>query len=144
MISRKFFWLAYPAWIVICAILFIATSQLPDPSQKSDRIPNEVAGARGLQILRSIDPARFADYEVVHVSHAKRNEVAPEARWLVLSDRTERSGLRDAYVVHLRASDGALIEVREVDPRYAAAFKAIPLPADAAAAQRSAGALSIR
>lgn len=143
MISRKFYWLVYPAWIALCALLFVAFSRFPDPSQKSDRIPNEVASERALRILKS-SGSEFADYEVVHVSYAKRNEVSPESRWLVLCDRNDRTALRDAFVVHLRAKDGALLEIRELDPRYAGGFKPISLPAGAAAARVPAGALSTR
>jgi hypothetical protein len=142
--TRTIFWFVYPVWIAICAVLFVAVADLPDPSKKSDRIENELAGERALAILKASDPVRFANYEAVHVSYAKRNEVSPESRWLILCDDKDRTGLRDAVVVHLRAIDGVLRDVRKLDSRYAEASRSIRLPAAAAAAATASGGVATR
>lgn len=125
--GRQWYWLVYPLWIAICAALFVAFRELPDPTKRTDRVSNDEARERASAALAFADAVRFRDYEIVHVSIAKRNEVASEPHWLVLFDRRERTGLRDAVVVELRARDGALVAIRDVDPRYAQMGKPMPV-----------------
>jgi hypothetical protein len=124
--SRNFFvrhfWLSYPMWLAVCAFLFVAFRDAPDPARRTDRVDNDDAEVMALAILKKSDPLRYADYEVVHTAGAKRGEAEPgaEPRWLVLCDRRERTGLSEAVVVHLRARDGAFLEIRPVDRSSAA------------------------
>ena len=103
-----FRWL-YPAWILVCAILFLALSGLEDPSRPTGRILSIEAGRRAAAIARQ---RGLEGYEVVHVARARRNEGAPEERWVVLLDKAPRTRLRDAVVVELRADDGSLLRIR--------------------------------
>ena len=98
-----FRWL-YPAWILVCAILFFALGGLEDPSRPKGRILSIEAGAA--RARRSRSERGLRDYEVVHVARARRNEGAAEDRWIVLLDRVPHTRLREAVVVELRTSDG--------------------------------------
>lgn len=103
-----FRWL-YPAWILVCAILFFALAGLEDPSRPKGRILSIDAGRRA----RAIAMERgLRGYEVVHVARARRNEGAPEERWIVLLDKVPHTRLREAVVVELRAADGSLLRIR--------------------------------
>lgn len=101
--------------------MFLIARDWEDPSRRTDRIANEAAAREAELLLDRIDGGRYADYEVVNVSFARRGEVGPEPRWLVLCDRPERTRLRDAIVVELRASDGAFLRMRRV-PHDSAVF----------------------
>jgi len=107
-------WMAYPLWIGICAILFIAMRDWPDPSRRNDRIPNEAAALKAEAILQTLDGGKYAGYEVVNVSFARRGEIADDPRWLVLCDADERTALTAAIVIELRAADGAFIRARRL------------------------------
>ena len=96
-------------WIVVCAVLFVAVSGLEDPSRPAGRILSIEAGERALAFGRA---QGLQGYEVVHVARARSGEGAPEDRWVVLLDRAERTRLRDAVVIEVRASDGELLRVR--------------------------------
>jgi hypothetical protein len=85
-----------------------------DPSRRTDRIANEVAARRAEQVLDELNGGRYSDYVVVNVSFARRGEVGPEPRWLVLCDRPGRTRLREAIVVELRATDGRFLRARRV------------------------------
>ena len=97
-------WLLYPAWIVICAVLFFALRGAEDPSRRRDRILSNEAGVRALQILQSRAP-QYRNYEVVHVAWA-------DARWIVLCDAVPHTALRDAIVVELDGRSGELVTIR--------------------------------
>ena len=99
-------------WIALCAILFVAFEDLEDPSRPSGQIQSIEAGRRALAILRARDRARFADYEIVHVARARQREGGTDDRWIVLLDRADRTRLREAFVVELRAADGELLRIR--------------------------------
>jgi hypothetical protein len=103
-----FRWL-YPAWIVICAVLFFALGGLEDPSRPKGRILSIDAGRRAAAIAnqRGLD-----GYHVVHVARARRNEGAPEERWIVLLDKVPHTRLREAIVIELRTGDGSLVRIR--------------------------------
>lgn len=120
------YWLVYPLWIIGFAILFLALRDAPDPSRRTDRVDKDVAAREGLAILRSLG---HEDYEVVHVALAKRGEVGVEPSWLVLCDRRDRTALREAYVVQLRASDGAFLGLKPVDEESAAVESLLEEPA---------------
>ena len=105
----------YAAWILLCALLFWTFRGMTDSSSRSDRIPNTEASARALQILRANDPARFRDYTAAHTAFAPSAEVGSPSRWIVLCDRRERSGLRDALVVELDSKTGALLRIRTIE-----------------------------
>ena len=106
------FWGLYPAWIAVCAVLFISLRGADDPSRKHDRILNVEAGQRAVAILRQRDFARFRDYEAVHVAWAPKGEAGDANRWVVLCDHARRSGLSDAVVVEVEGNDGRLLTVR--------------------------------
>jgi hypothetical protein len=107
------YWLLYPAWIVLCAILFLAMRHSDDPSRRPGRILSNDAGIRALAILRQRDPVRFQNYETVHVALASRGEGGDVNRWVVLCDRVPHTALRDAVVVELDAVDGRLLLIRK-------------------------------
>ncbi len=97
------FWLLYPAWILVCAILFVALSGLEDPSRPTGRILSIEAGVRALDIARE---RGLSGYEVVHVA---RND----DRWVVLVDKVPHTRLREALVVELKVEDGTLVRIRK-------------------------------
>lgn len=99
-------------WILLCAMFFLALDDLEDPSRPSGQIQSIEAGRRALALLRERDRARFGDYEVIHVARAKRGEGSAEDRWIVLLDRADRTRLREAFVIELRAADGELLRIR--------------------------------
>jgi len=110
-VKRPRFGLVYAGWIALCAVLFAGLSGAEDPSRRRDRILSNDAGVRAAALAARQDP-RWRGYEPVHVAYAGRGEGGREARWVVLLDRVPHTGLRDAIVVELRASDGALLTVR--------------------------------
>jgi hypothetical protein len=110
-VRRRFIWL-YPAWIALCAILFLALRGADDPSRRGDRILNTEAGARAITVLQHRDPLRFRDYEPVHVAWAGRGEGGEVGRWVVLCDRRVHTGLGDAVVVELEGRQGRLLMIR--------------------------------
>lgn len=104
----------YAAWILLCAVLFVAFSGMEDPSRPRGRILSIEAGARALRFARASDPARFAAYHVVHVARARKGEGGDRARWVVLLDRVPHTRLREAVVVELGLEEGELLGVRRV------------------------------
>ena len=105
------FWLFYPAWIVLCAILFFALRGLEDPARPKGRILSIDAGQRALAIVRD---RGYRDYEVVHVARARAGEGGREDRWVVLLDRVPHTRLREAVVVEVRIADGGLLAIRRL------------------------------
>jgi hypothetical protein len=99
---RRRYWLLYPAWIVLCAILFLALRHADDPSRRPGRIQSNDAAVRALAILHR------PGYEAVHVAGEGN-------RWIVLCDRVPHTGLREAVVVELDAVDGHLLTIRKPD-----------------------------
>jgi hypothetical protein len=97
---RRRYWLLYPAWILVCALLFFAMRNREDPSRRPGRILSNDAAVRALAILHR------PGYEAVHVA-------AEGSRWIVLCDRVPHSGLADAVVIELDASDGHLLTIRK-------------------------------
>ena len=104
-----FRWL-YPAWILVCAILFLALGGLDDPSRPKGRILSIEAGQRAERIANQYG---LRDYEVVHVARAREKEGAAEERWIVLLDRVPHTRLREAVVIELRVEDGTLLRIRK-------------------------------
>ena len=117
MIRRVSPWV-YVVWIAVGAILFVALTDLEDPSRPKGRILSIDAGTRALLILRARD-ARYRDYEVVHVARARRGEGGDRDRWLVLLDRVPHTQLREAIVVELAIEDGSLLAIRKPVTRNA-------------------------
>jgi hypothetical protein len=110
-VPRRFF-LLYPVWIGLCAILFIALRGADDPSRRHGRILNTEAGERAIAILHQRDPVHFRDYEAVHVAWAGHGEGAPEDRWIVLCDHARHTNLTEAVVVEVDGKAGRLLRVR--------------------------------
>jgi hypothetical protein len=104
------FWPLYILWAVVCAILFAALSNFEDPSRPKGRILSIEAGRRALAVAEA---RGMKDYEVVHVARGRAGEGGAEDRWVVLVDRVPHTKLKDAWVIELRASDGALLAVRK-------------------------------
>jgi hypothetical protein len=96
---RRRYWLLYPAWILVCALLFFAMRNREDPSRRPGRILSNEAAIRALAILHR------PGYEAVHIAGEGN-------RWVVLCDRVPHTGLREAVVVELNASDGHPLIVR--------------------------------
>jgi hypothetical protein len=103
-----FRWL-YPAWFLLCAILFFALGGLEDPSRPKGRILSIEAGQRARAIAND---RGMRGFEVVHVARARRGEGGAEDRWVVLLDKVPHTSLREAVVIEVRASDGTLLDVR--------------------------------
>ena len=97
-----FRWL-YPAWIALCALLFVAFSGLEDPSRPKGQILSIQAGERALTVARD---RGLENYEVVHVARSGE-------KWIVLLDKVPHTRLREAVVVELKVGDGTLLNVRE-------------------------------
>ncbi len=106
------FGIACAVWVALCGGLFVALRDAPDPSRRTDRILSNDAGRIAIESMRQRDRVRFRDYEPVHVAHAPRSHGRGEARWIVLIDRVPHTGLREAFIVELRASDGKVLGVR--------------------------------
>ncbi|HVE71039.1 MAG TPA: hypothetical protein VNI54_06700 [Thermoanaerobaculia bacterium] len=104
-----FRWL-YPAWFVLCAILFFALRGMEDPSRPKGRILSIEAGRRARVIAKD---RGLRGYEVVHVARARAGEGAAEDRWIVLLDKVPHTRLREAVVVELRVEDGTLLRIRK-------------------------------
>src|SRR5437899_10685116 len=102
---RRRFWLLYPLWIAICAVLVFALRNSEDPSRRHDRILSSDAAVRALTILRKVDRPRYNGFEAVHVAYAGREEGGREARWVVLCDRVPHTALRGAMGVALGAHE---------------------------------------
>ena len=103
-------WPVYLAWIALCAVLFVALSDLEDPSRPKGRILSIEAGQRALAVARD---RGYRGYEVVHVARARRGEGAPEDRWVVLLDKVPHTRLREAVVIELAVEDGTLLRLRK-------------------------------
>jgi len=110
---RRRYWVLYPLWIAICAVLFVALEHRPDPSRPSGRILSNDAAVRALAVLQKADADRYRGYEAVHVAYAGRGEGGAVARWVVLCDRVPHTALAEAMVVELDAGDGALLTIRK-------------------------------
>ncbi|MEA2236158.1 MAG: hypothetical protein QOC81_882 [Thermoanaerobaculia bacterium] len=118
MIPRVFrrYWLLYPAWILVCAVLFVTFLHREDPSRRTGRILSDDAAVRAVTILQQKDPVRFRGYESVHVAWAARGEGGGTAdRWVVLCDRVPHTALREAVVVELDGKDGSVLLIRRPD-----------------------------
>ena len=109
---RRRYWLLYPAWIVLCGVLFLLLRHSEDTSRRSGRIQSDEAAVRALAILRQNDSARFAGFEAVHVAWAGRGEGGSADRWVVLCDRVPHTALREAVVVELDGRDGRVLRIR--------------------------------
>lgn len=107
--SRRW-WPLYLGWLALCAILFVATSGLQDPSRPTGRILSIDAGNRALTIAAQ---RAMRDYSVVHVARAREGEGAAEDRWVVLLDRVPHTRLREAVVVELGVGQGQLLRIRK-------------------------------
>jgi hypothetical protein len=103
-------WLLYPAWIVVCAALFVALRGQEDPSRRRDRILSNDAAARAQVALQ---PTPWRGYKPVHVAFAGAGEDGASARWVVLCDRVPHSALDAAVVVELDARDGRVLRIRK-------------------------------
>lgn len=105
--------LLYPLWIAIALALAAALSGVPDASVRPDRLTAEAAGERALAALASRDAARWAEHRVVHAAYAKKGEIGPQGRWVVLCD-TARGNLGRAVVIELDARSGHTLRIRPV------------------------------
>ncbi|MGA7617186.1 MAG: hypothetical protein WBX15_18630 [Thermoanaerobaculia bacterium] len=108
---RRHYWIVYPAWIVVCAALFVLLQGTGDPARPSDHLRDEVARVHSLSVLRATDPAAFARFDVVHSAY-DRGPGDPNGRWVILCDIPERSALRRAVVVELDGQSGAKLDIR--------------------------------
>ncbi|HEV2718401.1 MAG TPA: hypothetical protein VG323_00160 [Thermoanaerobaculia bacterium] len=97
-------WLLYPAWIVLCAVLFLALRGANDPSRPRGRVLSNDAG----RIAAAVVQKQYRGYEAVHVALSDDHR-----RWVVLCDAVPHSALKRAVVVELDASDGKLLNVRK-------------------------------
>jgi hypothetical protein len=107
---RRRFWVLYPLWIAVCALLSFALQHRPDPSRPQGRVLSNDAAVQALAILRD---RGFRGYEAVHVAYAGRGEGGSANRWVVLCDRVPHTALQHAVVVELDAKTGALLTIRK-------------------------------
>ena len=61
--SRRY-WLLYPAWIAVCAVLFLALRGADDPSRPRGRVLSNDAAAIAVRAL----PRQYRGYKAVHVA----------------------------------------------------------------------------
>ncbi len=108
--SRRY-WLLYPAWILLCGVLFFALRGAEDPSRRHGRILSNDAADIAVRIVRQ--RPQFRGYEAVHVAYAARGEEGNANRWIVLCDAVPHTALRRAIVVELDARDGHLLMMRK-------------------------------
>ena len=101
--SRRY-WLLYPAWIAVCAVLFLALRGADDPSRPRGRILSNDAAAIAVRVM----PPQYRGYEAVHVALSDDHK-----RWIVLCDAVPHSALERAVVVELDARDGRLLTIRK-------------------------------
>ena len=101
--SRRY-WLLYPAWIVVCAVLFLALRGADDPSRPRGRILSNDAAAIAVRVM----PPQYRGYEAVHVALSDDHK-----RWIVLCDAVPHTALQRGVVVELDSSDGRLITIRK-------------------------------
>ena len=102
-VSRRY-WLLYPAWIAVCAVLFLALRGADDPSRPRGRVLSNDAAAIAVRVL----PRQYRGYEAVHVALSDDHK-----RWVVLCDAVPHSTLQRAVVVELDARDGRLLTIRK-------------------------------
>ena len=107
----RFYISLYPAWVLVCAVLFLMVRDAPDPSRPSGRMTPEKARLTALSHLRAFDAARFGEYHVIDAAVYRDLEL-DERVWVVICDSTPRSALRRAVVVDLDANDGVVIRTR--------------------------------
>jgi hypothetical protein len=109
---QRRFRLLYPAWIAISLLLILALRHQPDPSRSHGVFDSDEAARRAVSALRAVDGPRYAGYEVASVAYARKDELGTQPRWIVLCDRSERSGLSQAVVVELSSDGRTLLRVR--------------------------------
>lgn len=101
--SRRY-WLLYPAWIAVCAVLFLALRGADDPSRPRGRILSNDAAVIAVRLL----PQQYRGYEAVHVALSDDHK-----RWVVLCDAVPHTALQRAVVVELDATNGKLLVIRK-------------------------------
>jgi len=102
-VSRPY-WLLYPAWIAVCAVLFLALRGADDPSRPRGRILSNDAAAIAVRVMLR----QYRGYEAVHVALSDDHK-----RWVVLCDAVPHTALQRAVVVELDARDGRLLTIRK-------------------------------
>ena len=112
---RRQYWILYVATTAVCAVLFLSLQGVEDGSVRHDRLDNEQASQRAIAMLKSANPQRYANYEVVNAAFARKGEIGPTARWVILCDTPQHSGLHDAVVVEIDGRTGALIRIRKAE-----------------------------
>jgi len=103
-VSRRYF-LLYPAWILVCAVLFLALRGANDPSRPRGRVLSNDAGAIAVRILHT--QPQYRGYEAVHVALSDDHR-----SWVVLCDAVPHTALQRAIVVELDAANGKLLRIR--------------------------------
>jgi hypothetical protein len=103
-VSRRYL-LLYPAWILVCAVLFLALRGADDPSRPRGRVLSNDAGAIAVRVLRT--QAQYRGFEAVHVALSDDHR-----SWIVLCDAVPHTALQRAVVVELDAASGKLLKVR--------------------------------
>ena len=108
---RRFYPALYPAWIVVCALLFLVLRDAPDPSRPSGRMTPAQARVTALEYLAKYDAARFGTYHVIDAA-VYRDVQRDERVWVVICDSTPRSALKRAVIVDLEADTGEVVRTR--------------------------------
>ena len=103
------FRLLYPAWLLLCALLFVALRHADDPSRPEGRVLSIDAGQRALVYAAE---RGYRGYEVVHVARARRGEGGEIDRWVVLLDQVPHTSLHAAVVVEIDELRGKLLAIR--------------------------------
>jgi hypothetical protein len=103
------FGLLYPAWLLLCAVLFLALRHADDPSRPEGRVLSIDAGRQALAYAQE---RGYRGYEVVHVARARKGEGGEADRWVVLLDQVPHTRLRSAIVVEIDELRGELLGIR--------------------------------
>lgn len=111
---REKFWVTYPAWVGVCALILVAVHDMEDGSRRRTRISNGRVADLAISLLKENHGSRFEDYTVAHVAYARKGEIGETSRWVVLSDQEDRTALRHAIVVEIEVDSHSPIRFRRV------------------------------
>ena len=102
----------YAIWFTVCLAAVFGLRGAADPSRFHDRIPDKEAEDAALEALHAVNADKYSDYEPINSAWSEAGEMGVEARWIVLCDRRDRSGLAAAVVVEIDGRSGEVLRFR--------------------------------